>query len=253
MTPSSRFILSGLCCAAVIAPSALGSHIAMNFAGRGLGQSITVRHELFISANNPEGQSRLSARQNLWDISTVGGNSPSATRHALFSAEIGAPASGEANIQSIIDAWSVEQGRGIGRAALVQNLYSTIHNATASNLHAAAFQVAIWEVVYENAFDPLANTFAAAGLDAANGVTNEGGFSIGDGRTGARDPVASLANQWLMQAWHNWYIGETGQPLSLAHSPGGTSQLLTPIPLPSAGGLALFGMMCVGGCRRRRA
>lgn len=259
MPPKTRFVSFGPLAVLAAAPLACAGTIDMAYIGRGLGDSVIVQHESLISPTSPDGRARIAATQNVWDITTGGADT---SRQFLFSARLslpGIPQGGGAHLRPFIEAWTTEQDPNAHtRAALVQNLYAnSLRHATVDNLSAAAFQVAIWEIVYEGALNGDATTFASSGLDASNGRIGEGGFLIGDSRTASRDPIASLANQWLREAWTQWSIGTSGTLLTLAvptdpQTQGSTSQIFGPplIPLPAPGAMALAGMAMI--CRRRQ-
>jgi hypothetical protein len=252
MIPSTRCVLAALGTIGGLAAPSFASQLELTLVGSGLHQNVVAWHGTFASAANPEGKVRLAAGQHIWDVG-VGSAAP--VREHLFSVLFVPPAGGVAGLQSLTQAMAADLDKGVARALLIQNLYASARGqANLSETHAAAFQVAIWEMAHEAAFDPVAGTFNLSGLDAANGDVGSGGFAVGNGRTGTRDPIASLANQWLSDAWERWNLGQGGVPLSLTEGPEGGGQLLDNpmIPLPSAGALALVGMLGIGGYRRRR-
>jgi hypothetical protein len=253
MFSKSSVVSFGLLTVSAVAAPASASHVDMTFLGSGKHSTVTVWHTGFVSAANPTGTARVAAGQNLWSISPGGSLGGGASERQLFSYELGAPVSGTAFVLSIHEV--VDPGPSSGRAEILRNLYSTaFQRSMLSDAHAAAFQVAIWEVVHEGAFNSASTTFNGSGLDAANGNVELGGFAIGNGRTGTRDPIASLANEWLSEAWHRWFNGESGQILSVTNGGIGAGQIMDSpvIPLPSASALALAGLLGLGATRRRR-
>jgi hypothetical protein len=252
MPSRTRLVSLGLLAGAVLVSPALAGPLDMTFMGDGMHAQVTVWHSGFVSAANPAGSTRITAGEKVWTIVPAGTSVGSASEHRLFSVGFNVPSSGTATLRAIADL--LDGGGGFGKAGMLENLYTVAaHQSSLSDLHAAAFQVAIWEIVYERAFDSAATTFNQSGLDAANGIVELGGFAVGSGPTGARDPVASKANQWLVAAWSRWFDGHAGKPLSVTDDPGGGGgQILESIPLPTASAMALVGLACIGAHRRRR-
>lgn len=130
------------------------------------------------------------------------------------------------------------------RARLLQNLYNEFYaSASLNEATSAAFQLAVWEIVYEDL-----GSDGNIDLDV-----NDGGFEVTGGSVTAIDPVlnlsaASLANAWLSQ------LNTDGTPVSGLQawtSNDGQNQLwLIPLPGPAAMGLA--GMLGLAVARRRR-
>lgn len=131
---------------------------------------------------------------------------------------------------------------GHDRAALLRTLYATSYSqALTSNAKAAAFQVAVWEIINEANFDASKGTRGLAGIDASSGefkVTNQ-------------TSIRTQANTFLDSAFTAFKDGLAGFNLMAGVSPTLQDQIfIISVPMPSAAGLGLLGL--AGICLRRR-
>lgn len=105
---------------------------------------------------------------------------------------------------------------GSERASLLNRLFTSHYDKIDTTVEGAAFQIAIWEIVYENLAGPLS---VSGGLFEA---WNNAG-------------VTSLANSWLSN------LG-TEETYSISYFLSGTNQdLLTAAPVPLPAGVLLLG------------
>lgn len=253
MNTSSVVLCAGI--AGAVVSSASASPIDLAFDGFGMHRTISVHRAPQVSGALPDHAFEVAAGQNMWQVVDGGERFQSGTQVSMFTTALsGMNAGGSVRLGSLSTSTHLNPMHSAARAALLQNLYSAAHSQSAvSNAHAAAFQVAIWEIVHESSFSAGASSFAGSGLDVLH-TPVEGGFWINTGRYGSRDPVALLANQWLESAWNGWKMGSAGTSLNVVTGEGFPEQLMMiMIPLPSAGGLAMVGLLGLGTYRRRRA
>jgi hypothetical protein len=247
-------IAQGLFALGALAGPAVAGTITLSFQGMGQHQDLVVSQGQHVSASNPHGAVRMLAGENQWQVTVASATGPLQTGSSvrLFALDAtSSRGSGVAVIRPLHEAAEFSLADAEARASLLRNLYGLAHHeAGQSSRHAAAFQAAIWEIVHEGGFNAAGPTFAASGLDAAGGAPGQGGFAINTHVGGRRDPVSSLANQWLLASWESWRAGQAGASLAVASGPGMQTQLLV-IPLPSAGALAIIGLFGVLGVRRR--
>lgn len=131
---------------------------------------------------------------------------------------------------------------GEQRAKLVRVLYGLRHSdSTLSNRRAAAFQVALWEIVHEDNFNAVAGDFTDTNLSV-----DDGSFVV----TG-NSSVRALAQSWVEEAWAAWQSGDTGASM-VAGAATGFQDVLFMIPLPGPGAMAMAGLLGLGAVRRRR-
>lgn len=135
-------------------------------------------------------------------------------------------------------------GMGDYRAGLVQGLYNGFYSqALASRTESAAFQIAIWEIVYESGV----TSGGSYTLDTA-----AGGFKItGGSSTVEKDSfgmsAVGLANQWLASLTSSLNVTTlTG----LTSSDAQDQIIITPIPLPAPIMLGGLGLLCLPVARR---
>jgi len=105
---------------------------------------------------------------------------------------------------------------GDARASLLNRLFTSFYHEVDTTTEGAAFQVAIWEIVYE---------------DLASALT----VDDGDFRAWHNDDVEDQANTWLAN------LG-TEEKYSISYYLSGTNQdLLTAAPVPLPAGVLLLG------------
>lgn len=133
-------------------------------------------------------------------------------------------------------------GMGEAKAAMLARLYGIAGGQQHESADfAAAFQMMVWEIVYD--YDP-----AAAGTGNLSRTSGNLRFSSNGSYFGAVSTIFESLRTAL--------LAETGVPtMNIAAVVNGTAQdqLLVLMPLPSAGAMALAGLMGVAGVRRRRA
>lgn len=135
-------------------------------------------------------------------------------------------------------------GMGLDRAALLRNLYGTSYGqAFSSNNNAAAFQIAVWEIVNEANLDVSQGARGLAGIDLTGGdfkVTNQ-------------STIRALANSFLDSAFAAFKDGLHGFNLMAGVSPTRQDQIfIVSVPTPTAAGLGALGLVGIS-LRRRRA
>lgn len=130
-----------------------------------------------------------------------------------------------------------ESGNGMGadRANDIRELWHVYFNQIGDNAdYAAAFQLAVWELVYEDRSEP--------------GDT----WSVDDGRFymyGSKAPNArALANTWLDDIQDNDYDKANLIALTSLNN----QDMVTMVPLPAAAGMGMLGFAFVVWRRRRR-
>ncbi|MGD9693029.1 MAG: hypothetical protein AB7G17_09600 [Phycisphaerales bacterium] len=132
---------------------------------------------------------------------------------------------------------------GAERASLLRNLYATSYaTAFTNNTAAAAFQLAVWEIINEANLDASQGTRGLAGIDV-NG---------GDFKATNNANARTQANLYLDQAFLAFKDGLTGYNLMAGVSPTAQDQIfIVSVPMPSAAGLGFVGLASLG-LRRRR-
>lgn len=125
-------------------------------------------------------------------------------------------------------------GMGQSKAQDLRRLWASyFHLAALSNTNAAAFQVAVWEIVYETAAQYDVNT-ANTGTRGAFYITNQ-------------SAVRTLANSWLSN------LGQAEANLAALSHPTFQDQLvLIPTPPALLAGLGLLGVGVANKLRKRR-
>jgi hypothetical protein len=126
-------------------------------------------------------------------------------------------------------------GMGAAKAKDLKRLWASyFHLAALSNVNAAAFQVSVWEIVYETAAQYDVNT-ANAGTRGAFYITNQ-------------SAVRNLANSWLGN------LGTAEANLAAMSHPSFQDQLvLIPAPPAVLAGLGLLGVGVANKLRNRRS
>lgn len=231
--------------ALMLAPAALADNITMKFLGGGSGRSVT-----FSTNSGGSYSSSVHAGQMKWNVTGVSGDTYG---HGLF---VGANiitfctelsqsiAPGNEPTYKLVPLGEVpDPPMTETQANRIRNLYDN-HWASVSafggvgNDLAAAFQIAIWEIVNET---------------SATLNVNDGSFRI-DGASAAR----TQANTWLA-ALSSEYDSVNYQVMGLEHG-GKQDQILAfqlpptvIIPLPPAAWMGLAGLAGIAVLRRRRS
>lgn len=223
---------------AALAGSALAAPIAVDFTGTGMGTSATVSFNsgnssaftnrgLFVGQLKHTLGTGLNARDFVTyciDLTQYAGDGQFEVV-GLRSAPVTNPAPS--------NEWEMNQGQ----ADALNALYHSFHNTIDSNSEAAAFQAAIWEIVFDW------------------GTVDGGTFSAGD-TTNLTGGVVQIHNN-VSNALYSSYLsaaesrGNTSSILGAIVSESLQDQLLV-IPLPSAGLMASAGVLAIGARRRRQ-
>ena len=130
-------------------------------------------------------------------------------------------------------------GMGTYRAGLVQNLYDQYFSvALDSSVNAAAFQLAIWEIVYEEGL--------AEGDNSTLNVS-DGDFTISNNNAGnqSQTQAITLANTWLST------LSSVGVTTLVALTNDTYQDQILLIPLPAPVLMAGLGLLAVPLIRRR--
>ena len=133
----------------------------------------------------------------------------------------------------------LDSGMSDGQAAMISSLFDQHwDDATdGSSLNAAAFQIAVWEIIYEGE-----NVNYGDGQAAATGLSTQDGWFTATNNNGATD----LADQWLAGLFNN------GIAAALTGFFSETQQdQITIVPLPAPVALAGLGLLGVALGRRR--
>ncbi len=135
----------------------------------------------------------------------------------------------------------LDPGMSTEQASMISSLFDQHWDDAndGSSLSAAAFQIAVWEIVYEGGQVDFGD-----GSSAATGFNTQDGWFTASNNNGATD----LADQWLASLFNNGVAAA----LIGFFSPGAQDQI-TIVPLPAPVALAGLGLLGVGLGRRRIA
>lgn len=225
--------------ALAIAGAASAGTVNLDFQGTGLKQSVRINDtSLGITNKN------VSAGQLKYKV-LAGGTHPGFSVGATiftFCTDISqGAADGYLTIVGLHQAPSPGASMGHDRANLIKVLYATKYaDSKTSNLKAAAFQLAVWEIVNEAAIDFTQGTRGLAGIDTSNG----------DFWASNNSSARTQANTYLDDAFLAFKDGITGFNLVAGVSPTIQDQIFV-IPLPTGAGLAVAGLMAIGARRKR--
>ncbi|MFK7960977.1 MAG: hypothetical protein AB8G96_10675 [Phycisphaerales bacterium] len=165
-----------------------------------------------------------------------------------FCSELDQPVTGQAvpydfygvneaeGIEAIPTPGAVGGPMGLMKAGLTSNLFTKyfVAGSTGSEIQASAFQIALWEIVYDD---------TSLGLDLS-----AGDFTVGaDGDTD-RQAAIDLANTWLATLEDN---GISDMMLGMGSADFQDQLTLLVVPIPGALALGLIGMGGVATMRRR--
>lgn len=132
---------------------------------------------------------------------------------------------------------------GMAKARAVSALYETrfLEATTGGSLKASAFQLALWEIVFEPG--------SGSGLGTLNLSSGEGTFRVTQGDASAR----SLAQSWLDEISAMTLGPVSDQLIGFGSSMAQDQITLIPIPLPGAAAMALIGLAggAIARCRFR--
>ena len=111
---------------------------------------------------------------------------------------------------------------------------------------ASAFQLAIWEIVSEDGFDPNAASFSESGLDVTSGA-----FSVKMYEGAGIPSTLSLAQRMLKNAWEAWVPGSETSLLIAGGNGGPDVIMIHTIPLPHTFIMTSLGLLGAIMLRRR--
>lgn len=242
----------------LLAASAQAGNIGLSFNGMGAHQNVTIN---YTAGDAPSGQffqggntqHSVRAGQLNYTVTAVGSAAGQyfsvGQQLTLFCVDIFQGASsGNVSFGGLDQApepATPSGSMGADRAGLISVLYELRHSdaLSGSNQQAAAFQLAIWEIVHETTADLSAGTFAGSNLDVSDG---EGTFFAS-----SQAATQTLANDWLEEAWVAWSTG-THQGFKMASAFGDNFQdVALVIPLPAPVWMAGIGLLGVFVLRRR--
>ncbi len=231
-----RFVLAT---AMVAGATASAGTVNLDFQGTGLSESVRI-HDTSLGISNLN----VSAGQLKFKV-LAGGTHTGFTVNSIiytFCTDISqGAADGYLTIVSLDQAPAPGAAMGLDRAAMVSLLYATKYaDSQTSSLKAAAFQLAVWEIVNEAAIDFSQGTRGLAGIDT----------SSGDFRASTNASAQTQANSYLDSAFLAFKDGLTGFNVVAGVSPTIQDQLFL-IPLPTGAGLACAGLLAVGARRKR--
>lgn len=223
----------------VMGAAASAGTVNLDFQGTGLKQSVRINDtSLGISSLN------VSAGQLKFKV-LAGGTHPGFTVGAIlftFCTDISqGAADGYLTIVDLHQAPAPGTSMGVDRANLIRLLYATkFAESQTTDLKAAAFQLAVWEIVNEAVIDFSQGTRGLAGIDT----------SAGDFWASNNAAARTEANTYLDTAFLAFKDGITGMDLVAGISPTIQDQIFI-IPLPTGAGLACAGLMAIGARRKR--
>ncbi|MGD9693028.1 MAG: hypothetical protein AB7G17_09595 [Phycisphaerales bacterium] len=213
--------------------------VNLDFQGSGLNQSVRI-HDTSLGVSNLN----VAAGQLKYKV-LAGGTHPGFTVGSIiytFCTDISqGAADGYLTIVSLDQAPAPGAAMGLDRAAMISLLYATKYaDSQTTAAKAAAFQLAVWEIVNEATIDFSQGTRGLAGLDA----------SSGDFRASTNASAQTQANSYLDSAFTAFKDGLLGMNVVAGVSPTIQDQLFI-IPLPTGAGLACAGLLTVGARRKR--
>lgn len=238
-------IQSAVAAAAVaIAAPAMATTITLDNLSTGAGQTVQTN---MTSGNVHAGQLN-------WTVTDIGSSAASLTGLSVgdslstFCTQLVQQASSPTvfNVAPVEDAPQPGAGMGALRASYLGALYASFHDvALDSNTNAAAFQLAIWEIVHEDE-----STVASENFDVTSGDFRAEGGNVFNVASGEAMSAVDLANAWLNSLSNN--IDPHGQMFALTNESAQDQLIIVNIiPLPAPMLLAGLGLLAVPVLRRR--
>jgi hypothetical protein len=140
-------------------------------------------------------------------------------------------------------------GMGAVRADALRRLWGTYRaDVTADNIKAAAFQMAIWEIIFDTTHIPGAGTLPAQTMSVMN---QDGAFYMEYGNSSSTSyKVAAKANFYLSNLYQSFSKIETNLAVMSCGNDVQDQLVVMPMPAAACGGLLLFGV--TAGMKRTR-
>lgn len=239
-------------CAGVVSSAAL-AEITVDYIGTGNGRSgMGLTYAAGGNANNGNERTFNGWTGTLvYEVTGVDPNSPFASQFSVgqtlnafctdFFSSAGSATFMLGDLSDAPQPGSYQMGED--RAALISGLYAAHYDNLGSANSYSAFQLAIWEIAFEDEFD---GTLASLDLESGQFFSDED-FAT----SGSRDTVVALANSMLADAWDAWQNGE-GLHLLAAMDVEGAQDFIIVIPLPAPAWMALAGLVGIAALRRRK-
>lgn len=134
-------------------------------------------------------------------------------------------------------------GMGETRARLMQSLFDNHYgSALNSAFESAAFQLAVWEIVYEDTLDQSGDVM----FDVTSGTHRITGGSVLNNNSMLGLSAVDQANIWLNG------LSDTDVTTLQALTSGNSQNQVRMIPLPGPAGMAMAGLLGLAAVRRRR-
>lgn len=241
------FLAGGV--ALVAASSALAADtMTLDFTGVGAGKNVNFSYD--------GSAQQVFAGQLKWKVlADTSGNYSVGDTIRTFCIDIFQHAGdGTFELGNVADSPKPGGGMGAAKAAMIEHLYSKyywlVNDSSATNNNAAAFQVAVWEIVNE---DINVNSLSIANGAGKFFVKNSGSNSWGNS-----DAARLTAQGWLQDVWsafgNNTLMEFNGFFRALA-SNGGQDQIianLVLVPVPAPVMLGAAGLLGLAVLRKRR-
>ena len=143
----------------------------------------------------------------------------------------------------------LEGGMGTFRAGLIQDLHNKYGSMITNSVASAAFQIAVWAIVYETDSSQIVDSGGEDGVESAYyGIDiHTGSFTLRDlGADGSeRTQVANMANTWLAS------LNSVAVSSLLALTNSDRQDQVIVIPLPAPVLMAGLGLLAIPLMRRR--